>query len=100
MAPSKPLNNPLVSNEATASTVGPDDQKLCSFDGSSLVGTSTAANNINALFLNITPGRRIDFSEGGGVVRPLVGPIRATVVAHFLLLPAACLVAVLGGLVE
>ena len=43
VAPSKPLNNPLVSNEATASPVGPDGQKLCSFDSSSLGGTSTAA---------------------------------------------------------
>ena len=31
VAPSKPLNNPLVSNEATASPVGPDGQKLWFF---------------------------------------------------------------------
>ena len=46
VAPSKPLNNPLVLNKATASPVGPDGQKLCSFDSSSLVGTSTAANGM------------------------------------------------------
>ena len=46
VAPLKPLKNPLVSNEATDSPVGPNGQKLSSYDGSSLVGTSTAANDI------------------------------------------------------
>ena len=46
VAPSKPLKNPLVSNEATASPVGPDGQKLCFFYSSSLVGTSAAANDM------------------------------------------------------
>ena len=46
VAPSKPLNNPLVSNVSIASPVGPDGQKLCFFYSSSLVGTSTAANDI------------------------------------------------------
>ena len=46
VALSKPLNSPLVSNEATASPVGPNGQKLCSFVGSSLAGTSTAANDM------------------------------------------------------
>ena len=39
VAPPKPLKNPLVSNEATASPVGTNGQKLSSFDGSSLFGT-------------------------------------------------------------
>ena len=46
VAPPKPLKNPLVSNEATASPVGPNGQKLSFFNGFSLVGTSTAANDM------------------------------------------------------
>ena len=46
VAPSKPLNNPLVSNEATALPVESNGQKLCYFDSSSLVGASTAANDM------------------------------------------------------
>ena len=46
VAPPHPLKNPLVSNEATASPVGPNGEKLYCFDGSSLVGTSTAANDV------------------------------------------------------
>ena len=46
LASLKPLNHPLVSNETTDSSVGPNGLKPCSFVGSSLVGTSTAANDI------------------------------------------------------
>ena len=46
VAPPKPLNSPLVSNEATVSPVRPNGEKLCSFYDSSLIGTSTAANDI------------------------------------------------------
>ena len=46
MAPLKPLNNPLMANKAFASPVGPNLQKLCSFYGSSLVDSSTAANDM------------------------------------------------------
>ena len=40
VAPPKPLDNPLVLNEATASPVGPSGQKLCFFYGSSLVAAN------------------------------------------------------------
>ena len=56
VSPSKSLNTPLVSNEATASPVGPDGQKLCFFYGSSLVGTSTAANDMPCSLI-LLPGR-------------------------------------------
>ena len=46
VAPPKSLKKTLVSNEAIASPVGPNAQKLSSFHGSSLVGTSTAANDM------------------------------------------------------
>ena len=46
VAPPKPLKTPLVLNEAIASPVGPNGQKLSFYDGSSLVGTSTAANDM------------------------------------------------------
>ena len=46
VAPSKPLNNPLVLNETTASPVEPNGQKLYYFGGFSLVGTSTAAKDM------------------------------------------------------
>ena len=55
LVPSKPLNNPMVSNEATASPVGPDGQKLCFFYGSPLVGTSTAANDMPCALI-LLPG--------------------------------------------
>ena len=46
VAPSKPLNNPLVLNETTASPVEPNGQKLYYFGGFSLAGTSTAAKDM------------------------------------------------------
>ena len=66
VAPLKPLNNPPVSNEATASPVGPKGQKLCFFYGSFLVGTYCSERH--ALLLSITPGRSIACSEDVGVV--------------------------------
>ena len=83
VAPSKPLNNPLVSNEATASPVGPNGQKLCSFDGSSLAGTSTAANDMPCSSILLPGGvslavRTAEESDPGLA-------ICATVVTHLLL---------------
>ena len=65
VAPSKPLNNPLVSNEATASSVGPDGQKLCYFDGSSLVGTSTAANDLPCSLILLPGGGSLAVRTAG-----------------------------------
>ena len=99
VAPSKPLNNPLVSNQAIASPVGPNGQKLCFFYGLPLVGTFTAANDMPFSSI-LLPEMRIACSEDGGVVRSLVCSICTNVVAYLLLLPTAYLVAVRGGLVE
>ena len=65
VAPSKPLNNPLVSNEVTASPVGPDDHTLCSFDGSSLVGTSTAANDMPCSLILLSGGGSLAVRTAG-----------------------------------
>ena len=90
-APPEPLNHPLVSNEATGSSVGPNGQKPFFFVGSSLVYT---------LPLNITPGSRIACSEDEVVVRLLTGAFGAPIITHLLLLHVACLVAVSGRLME
>ena len=65
VAPSKPLNNPLVSNESTASPVGPDGQKLCFFYSSSLVGTSTAANDMPCSLILLPRGGSLAVSTAG-----------------------------------
>ena len=65
VAPSKPLNNPLVSNEATASPVKPDGQKLCFFYGSSLVGTSTAANDMPCSLILLPRGGSLAVRKAG-----------------------------------
>ena len=65
VAPSKPLNNLLVSNEATASPVGPDGQKLCPFYGSSLVGTSTAANDMPCSLILLAGGGSLAVRTAG-----------------------------------
>ena len=65
MAPSKPLNNPLVSNEATASPLGPNGQKLCSFDSSSLVGFSTAANDMPCSLILLPRGGSLAVRTAG-----------------------------------
>ena len=65
LVPSKPLNNPLVSNEATTSPVGPDGQKLCSFDGSSLVGTSSAANDMPCSLILLPGGGSLAVRTAG-----------------------------------
>ena len=65
VAPSKPLNNPLVSNAATALPVGPDGQKLCFFYGSSLVGTSTAANDMPCSLILLPGGRSLAVRTAG-----------------------------------
>ena len=56
VAPQKPLNNPLVSNEAIASPMGPTGPKLCSFDGSSLIGTSSAVNDMPCPSMSLLGG--------------------------------------------
>ena len=56
VAPSKPPNDPLASNEATASPVGPDGQKLFYYDSSFLVGTSTAANDMPCFLILLSRG--------------------------------------------
>ena len=65
VAPSKPLNNPLVSNEAAVSPVGPDGQKLCFFYGSSLVGTSTAANGMPCSLILLPGGGSLAVKTAG-----------------------------------
>ena len=65
VAPSKALNNPLVSNESTASPVGPDGQNLCFFYSSSLVGTSTAANDIPCSLILLPRGGSLAVRTAG-----------------------------------
>ena len=49
VAPPKPLTYPLVSNEATASSVEPNNRKLFSFVGSPLVSPFTAVQRMICL---------------------------------------------------
>ena len=65
VAPPKPLKNPLVSNEATASPVGPNGQKLSFFYGSSLLGTPTAANDMPCCSILLPGGRSLAVRTAG-----------------------------------
>ena len=65
VAPPKPLRNPPVSNEATALPVGPNGQKLSSFDGSFLVGTSTAANDMPCSSILLPGGGSLAVRKAG-----------------------------------
>ena len=97
VAPQKPLNHLLVSNDAIGSSAGPNGQKPCPFVGSSL---DFYCSKRYALPPKLILGKRVTCCDNGGVVQPVAGLVDASVVIHLLLLRAACPVAVNNRLVE